>query len=94
MVGSNPQEWWIDTGATHYVCWDKRMFTTFESIANGEKVYMGNSTTSKVVSLGTVILKMTSEKELTLNNVLIMLKIQKNLVSSSLLSKYNFHMIF
>ena len=30
LVGSNPKEWWIDIGATHHVCSDKKIFSTFE----------------------------------------------------------------
>nr|XP_048319503.1 uncharacterized protein LOC125418864 [Ziziphus jujuba var. spinosa] len=37
LVGSNPSEWWIDTGATRHVCADRSMFTSFEPKANGEK---------------------------------------------------------
>ena len=37
---------------------------------------------------------MTSSKELTLNNVLYVPKIRKNLVSGSLLSKHGFRMVF
>ena len=48
LVGSNPKEWWIDTGATCHVCLDKKMFSTFEPIETREKVLMGNSTTSKL----------------------------------------------
>ncbi|XP_057506051.1 uncharacterized protein LOC130789338 [Actinidia eriantha] len=48
------QEWWIDTGATRHVCCDRRMFTTFEPAANGEKVFMGNSATSEVAEIGKV----------------------------------------
>ena len=55
---------------------------------------MGNSTTSKVAGQDKVILKMISEKKLTLNNVLFVPKTQKNLASSSLLSKHDFCMIF
>ena len=69
LVGSNPKEWWIDTGATRHVCSNKDLFTTFEPI-DGEKVFMGNSATSAVEGQGKVLLKMTSGKELTLNNVL------------------------
>ena len=46
------------------------MFFTFEPIEIGEKVYMGNSTTSIIKGQGKVVLKMTSGNELTLTNVL------------------------
>ena len=29
LVGCNPKKWWIDTGATHYVCSDNKTFSTF-----------------------------------------------------------------
>ena len=48
LVGSNTKEWWIDTGATHHVCSDKKMFLTFEPIKTGEKVFMGNFATSEI----------------------------------------------
>ncbi|WJZ94150.1 hypothetical protein VitviT2T_013032 [Vitis vinifera] len=94
LVGSNPKEWWIDTGATRHVCSDKKMFSTFEPIENGEKVFMGNSATSEIKGQGKVILKMTSGKELTLTNVLYVLEIRKNLVSGSLLNNHGFRLVF
>ena len=69
LVGSNPKEWWIDTGATRHVCYDKKMFFTFEPIEIGEKVFMGNFATSDIKGQGKVVLKMTYGKELTLKNV-------------------------
>ncbi|GKD82705.1 retrotransposon protein, putative, ty1-copia subclass [Tanacetum coccineum] len=45
-----------------------------------EKLYMGNSATADIKGEGDVILKMTSEKELKLTNVLYDLEIRKNLV--------------
>ena len=47
-MGSNPKEWWIDTGATRNVCFNKKMFSIFELIEIGEKVFMGNSATSDI----------------------------------------------
>lgn len=47
MVGSNPKEWWIDTGATRHVCSDKELFMVFEEIENGKKLFTGNSVTSE-----------------------------------------------
>ena len=46
LVGSIPKKWWINTSATRHMCSNKKMFSTFEPNKNGEKVYMGNSTTS------------------------------------------------
>jgi len=51
---------------------------------------MENSSTSKVLDVGRVILKMTFGKLLTLNKVLDVANITKNLVFGSLLSKNSF----
>ncbi|GFZ10814.1 hypothetical protein Acr_22g0002120 [Actinidia rufa] len=61
-VGSNPRQWWVDTGATRHVCCDRELFFSFKETSNGEQLYMGNYSSSKVVGQGTIILKMTSEK--------------------------------
>ena len=44
FVASNSKEWWIDTGVNRHVCFDKKMFSTFESIETGKKVFKGNYT--------------------------------------------------
>ncbi|XP_062119205.1 uncharacterized protein LOC133832951 [Humulus lupulus] len=93
LVNSNPREWLIDTGSTWHICSDKILFKSFEQLTNGEKLFMGNSATSKIEGQGKVILKMTFGKELTLNNVLYISDIRKNLVSCSLLNKHGFHMV-
>ena len=93
LVGSNPKEWWINIDVTRHVCSDKNMFSTFEPTKNGEEVYMRNSTTSEIKRQRKV-LKMTSENELTLTNVLYLLEIRKNLVSSSLLNSHGFQLVF
>ena len=36
FIGSNTKEWWVDTGATCHVCSDKKMFSSYQSIDNGE----------------------------------------------------------
>ena len=94
FIGSNTKEWWVDTGATRHVCSDKKMFSSYQTIDNGEQLFMGNSSSSKVEGQGKVVLKMTSGKELTLNDVLHVPEIRKNLVSGSLLSKKGFKLVF
>ena len=71
----------MDTRATRHVCSDKKMFSSYHSIDNGEQLFMDNSSSSKVESQGKVVLKMTSGKELALNDVLHVPEIRKNLVS-------------
>ncbi|GJU65137.1 retrovirus-related pol polyprotein from transposon TNT 1-94 [Tanacetum coccineum] len=94
LVGTNHGDWWIDTGATRHVCADKSMFHSFRAVDNGQKLYMGNSATADIKGEGDVILKMTSEKELKLTNVLYVLEIRKNLVSGWLLNKFGFRLVF
>ena len=73
---------------------DKKMFSTFEPVKTGKKVFMGNSATSNINGKGKVVLKMTLGKELTLTNVLYVPEIRKNLVSSSLLNSHGFRLVF
>ena len=94
FIGSNTKEWWVDTGATRHVFSDKKMFSSYHSIDNGEQLFMGTSSSSKVEGQGKVVLKMTSGKELTLNDVLHVPFIRKNLVFGSLLSKKGFKLVF
>jgi len=52
-----------------------------------ENLYMKNSLTTKVLSVGKVILKMISEKLFTLNDILYAADIRKNLMSNLLLRR-------
>ncbi|XP_028122462.1 uncharacterized protein LOC114319632 [Camellia sinensis] len=94
MVGSNLKEWWVDTRATCHIYAEKKMFTTFEPISNGEKLFIWNFLISTVEEKCKVVRKMTSRKELTLNDVLFVPDIRKKLVSGSFLSKHGFRMVF
>ncbi|PHT42830.1 hypothetical protein CQW23_16855 [Capsicum baccatum] len=53
LVG-NPCEWWMDSGATCYVCANKEFFSTFDPAQVEEKIYMENSATAKVEGTGKV----------------------------------------
>ena len=41
LVGSNPKEWWTNNGDNRHVCYDKKMFSTFEPIENGKSCSWG-----------------------------------------------------
>jgi hypothetical protein len=55
---------------------------------------MRNLSTSKVVGVEKIILKIPFRKLLTLNNILYILDIMKNLMCSSLLSKNSLNIVF
>ena len=94
LVGGNTEEWWVDTRAICHVCSKKKMLSTYNPMGNGEKIFMGNSSTSKIEGNRKIVLKMTTGKSLTLKDVLHVLDIQKNLVFGSLLSKNGFKLVF
>ena len=76
------------------MCSNKKVFSTFEPIETKEKVFMGNFATLEIKGPGIVVLKMTSEKELTLTNVLYVPELEKNLVSSLLQNSHGFRLVF
>ncbi|XP_022031771.1 uncharacterized protein LOC110932823 [Helianthus annuus] len=93
-MGENPKGCFVDTGATRHGCGDKALFSTFKEASGEEKLYMRNKATASIKGEGTVILKMTSGKELTLTNVLYVPEIRKNLVSGWMLNKFGFRLVF
>ncbi|XP_047973467.1 rosmarinate synthase-like [Salvia hispanica] len=91
--GNNPNEWFVDTGATCHVCSERSVFSTYKSVG-GRKVRMGNQASSEVVGVGNVFLKLGFGKVLTLKDVLHVPDIRNNLVSDSLLVNHGFSLEF
>ncbi|KAL6326053.1 hypothetical protein AAG906_000928 [Vitis piasezkii] len=81
LVGSNPKEWWIDTGATRHVCSIRKCSPLLNQLRMGKS------------GQGKVILKMTWER-VDSTNVLYVPEIRKNLVSGSLLNNHGFRLVF
>uniref|UniRef100_A0A1U7VSB8 Uncharacterized protein LOC104216468 n=1 Tax=Nicotiana sylvestris TaxID=4096 RepID=A0A1U7VSB8_NICSY len=90
LVG-NLKEWWIDSGATRHVCAIREAFATYAYVGPEETLSMGNAATAEIEGCGKIFLKMTFGKVVTLNNVLHVLEIRKNLVSVGLLVKKGFN---
>ncbi|KAK9688852.1 hypothetical protein RND81_09G015900, partial [Saponaria officinalis] len=68
LVG-NVAEWILDTGASRHFCADKGLFVEFEEVADGECVYMGNSSSAMITGKGKIFLRLTSGKTPALNNI-------------------------
>ncbi|GAA0186773.1 hypothetical protein LIER_34061 [Lithospermum erythrorhizon] len=77
---ANANEWILDTSASRHLCANKEMFQDFEEVADGDYVYVGNSTTTGITGKGNVSLKLTSGKTLALSNVLFVHTLHHNLV--------------
>lgn len=75
----------MDTGASCHVCSTKDLFLIYEP--SFEKVTKANKTQAEVMNVGTILLKLTSGKSLTLQNVKHMPVVKKNMIYGSLLSK-------
>ncbi|KAE8666786.1 hypothetical protein F3Y22_tig00112491pilonHSYRG00280 [Hibiscus syriacus] len=65
----NSSEWVVDTGTSKHFCAMKEFFTEFEDGNTGERMYMGNSSSSEVLGKGKVLLKLTSEVENQLDRI-------------------------
>lgn len=85
----NPKEWFVDIGTTCHVCSEKGTFSTY-SPTEGRKLFMGNQAFSEVSSVGTVVLKLMSEKELTLKDVMHVPDNYKNLIRLYLVNLESF----
>ena len=76
------------------MCFDKKMFSTFEPIEIGKRCSWRTLPLHKSKAKEKWCWKKTYGKELTLTNVLYVLEIRKNLVSGSLLNSHGFWMVF
>ncbi|CAH9068398.1 unnamed protein product [Cuscuta epithymum] len=82
-------EWMVDSGATKHICKNKSAFTSYSATMGDDEelVYLADSKTAKVHGKGKVLIKLTSGKTLSLNDVLYVPEFRTNLVSVSLLVK-------
>lgn len=76
------------------MCYNKEQFQNFKKVIDGEKLFMENSTILEIKGQEKVVLKKTLGKKLTLNNVLYISEIHKNLIFGSLLSNHGFRICF
>lgn len=67
----NPNEWWVDTGASRHIGSDKEMFSSYTQISK-RKLFMENYAMSDIVGIGMVVLKMTSGIEPSLMCIMFM----------------------
>lgn len=66
---------------TCYLCSNRNMLKTYELMGDDVNMFMGNNSSSKVVTKGSIELKFTSKKSILLKDVLYVSDIKKNLVS-------------
>ncbi|GJT53730.1 retrovirus-related pol polyprotein from transposon TNT 1-94, partial [Tanacetum coccineum] len=95
IVTRNPcaNGWYLDSGATVHVCDSRDKFVDYQKVT-GKQVIMANSDRADVCGFGTVKLKFTSGKVVTLQNVYHVPSIPKCLISVSKLDEHGFKITF
>ncbi|KAA0035570.1 ty1-copia retrotransposon protein [Cucumis melo var. makuwa] len=83
----NKTNWILNTGVSRHFCTNQELLHDYGDTTNGEYVFMGNLATTEVIGKAKVILKLTSGKSLSLNNVLYVSSLHRNLVFGSLLNR-------
>ncbi|GJZ31797.1 zinc finger, CCHC-type containing protein, partial [Tanacetum coccineum] len=86
--------WWINSGATTHVCKDRCWFKKYEPVEDGYVLYMGDDHFAPVHGKGSVVLEFSSEKSITLFNVLYVPKLCKNLISGPVLNKCGYKQVY
>lgn len=82
--------WWIDTGASTHVTYDRGVLKTYEMVTNDCKLALETTDTTQVIGKGKVKINYTFENTVTLQNVSHATKMRNNLVSSLLLNEAGF----
>ena len=82
MIENKP-DWILETRPSRYFCINQELLHDYEDTSDGECVFMKNSATARVIEKRKAILKLTSEKTLSLY----VPSLRSNLVSGSLLNQ-------
>ena len=89
------KEWVVNSACTKHIGAFKEEFSFYTPMAEGiECVYVGNNRSVSVSGKGKVLLKPTSSKTLSLNNVLHIPHLRYNLISVHLLGKASIKILF
>ena len=74
--------WYIDTGATQHMCFEKNCFNSYERDDGDQKVYLGDNTTHQILGKGSVTIMLLNGLEKEIPNVLYVPGLKKNLFSA------------
>nr|GEX00941.1 hypothetical protein [Tanacetum cinerariifolium] len=76
--GDDEIAWWIDSGATCHACKNHCWFDTFHPVEDGSVLHMGDESTKPILGRGNVVIEFSSGKTITLFNVVVPNKNNKN----------------
>lgn len=74
--------WYLDSGASNHFCFDKTVFTSFSKLKSPRHVSLGNDYLCPILGQGAVNLQLRNGMVITLEPVLYVLELMKNLFST------------
>ena len=77
-------EWILDSGCSFHMCPNREWFSSYSSVEGGV-MHMGNDSSSKIIGIGTVKIRIHDGTIMTLLDVRYVLDLRKNLISLSIL---------
>lgn len=87
IVTENDQSWYIDTGATQHMCFDRDAFGNLIEWEQGHVVYLGDNTTHDIIGQGDVTIQLNNGTVKEISQVLYIPGLKKNLFSVQQLDK-------
>ena len=86
-------DWWIDTRDNIHICSDQSLFFTYQ-VSSRETVTLQDNVVLHVLRIGRINLKLTSEKNLALQDVHYVSEIRRKLINESLLVQQGYKLVF
>ena len=86
--------WYLDTGATHHMTYDKKLLAEFKELPTPLEVHLGDDSIREAKGFGTITFNLPNNKHLQIHKVYFVPGLTKNLISVSQATQSGFTITF